>query len=361
MTVQAAREALIQAKHQPPHRAASIILEQAFQLRASDIHLCPQNMDNIWLRYRIDGHMVNMTTLHSTLYQPILVHIKVMANLDITTTHLPQDGRFTLTTDHLTHCRINLCPTIFGQRAVIRMIADNPHINLSQLGLSATQIQAIHAALTKKQGMILTVGPTGSGKTVTLYSLLRHISDQSYTIMTACDPVEIYQDHISQTNLAPHLGLDYPTLIKTFLRQDPDALMLGEIRDRDTLTAAIQAATTGHLVLSSMHTAYTYSTWSRIKHLGSEPDMIPNWLNLVIAQRLLRRICSHCHKQSAACTHCHDGYRGVVAVFALRTGHEIAHSQDNQHTDIQAFQQQAATHITQGITDAAEVSRVLGS
>lgn len=312
MRFQSAQEALTQAQHQPAHRAASIILEEAFRLRASDIHFCPQNTHTIWLRYRIDGHMVNMTSLQNNLYQPILVHIKVMANLDITTTHLPQDGRFTITTNNTTHCRINLCPTIFGQRAVIRMIADNPHIKLPQLGLSPAQIATIHTALMKKQGMILTVGPTGSGKTVTLYSLLRYLSDQSYTVLTACDPVEIYQDDISQTNIAPHLGLDYPTLIKTFLRQDPDALMHGEIRDAMTLEAAIQAATTGHVVLSSMHSASTYSTWSRIRHLGSEPSTIANWLNLVIAQRLLRRICPFCHKKIATCPHCMEIGRAHV-------------------------------------------------
>lgn len=360
MALQIAQEALIQAQHQPAHRAVPIILEQAFRLRASDIHFCPQNSETIWLRYRIDGHMVNMVPFHSKLYQPILVHVKVMANLDITTTHLPQDGRFTLTTDTVIHCRINLCPTIFGQRAVIRLIVDNPHISLPQLGLSTQQIEIIQKALRQKRGMILTVGPTGSGKTVTLYSLLRYISEQSYTVLTACDPVEIYQDAISQTNIAPHLGLDYPTLIKTFLRQDPDAIMLGEIRDGPTLVAAMQAATTGHMVLSSMHTASTYSTWSRIQHLGSTPNTIANWLNLVIAQRLLRRICSVCCKKNTTCPHCQDGYRGVVAVFALRTGHEIAHTADNQHTDSEEFWRQALLYVQQGITDIQEVERVLG-
>ena len=360
MHIQEAQEALMQAQHQPIHRIASIILELAFRQRASDIHLCPQTAHHTWLRYRIDGYMVTMATFPNSLYQPLLVHIKVMANLDITITHLPQDGRFTMTTDSTIDCRINLCPTIFGQRAVIRMIADNPHIRLPQLGLSASQIDMIQMAVAKKQGMILTVGPTGSGKTVTLYSLLRYISAQSYTVLTACDPVEIYQEDISQTNVATHLGLDYPMLIKTFLRQDPDAMMLGEIRDKPTLEAAIQAATTGHIVLSSMHTASTYSTWSRIGHLGCEPSILANWLNLVIAQRLIRRICTFCHKKVSSCPHCHDGYRGVIALFALRTGSEIVTTADNQQTDHQDFEQQAKSYIAQGITDRQEVNRVLG-
>ena len=222
--------------------------------------------------------------------------------------------------------------------------------------MTQSQQKQLRHALSQPQGLILVTGPTGSGKSITLYTALQWLNTPDKHIMTAEDPIEIELDGIIQSQINPQIGLDFSRLLRTFLRQDPDIIMLGEIRDEESAAMALRAAQTGHLVLSTLHTNDARSAISRLQQLGIAEHEIENSLLLVIAQRLVRRLCQECHKQLATTCACQHGYKGRVGIY------QFLHYNGRQfHTDFQDLRQSAQQKLDEGITDLAEIERILGA
>lgn len=327
---------------------AANIIQTAIDLNVSDIHFNLTHENKVVVKFRIDSILHSVTQLKLDIYNQLLTHIKVLANLDITQHKLPQDGMFSIKS---TSCRINICPTILGPRAVIRIIRELKKISIKEMGFTDYQTKIVLNNLDKKSGLILVAGPTGSGKTVTLYHLLSHLMQYDLNILTVCDPVEVKLNNLSQTSLEHKLNLDYPTILKAFLRQDPDVIMIGEIRDEKTLKIAIQAATTGHLVLSSIHTKNALSASERLEKLGLDKASIAENVSLIIAQRLLRKLCLAC---KSTCNKCIAGYRGQIAIYELL---DLKQDPNFVHPTLIDT---ANSLIDQGITNEKEVTRVLG-
>ncbi len=328
---------------------AANIIHTAIDLNVSDIHFNLTHDNKVIVKFRIDSILHSITQLKLDVYNQLLTHIKVLANLDITQHKLPQDGMFSIKN---TSCRINICPTILGPRAVIRIISELKKISIKEMGFTDYQTKTVINNLDKKSGLILVAGPTGSGKTVTLYNLLSHLMQHDLNILTVCDPVEVKLNNLSQTSLEHKLNLDYPTILKAFLRQDPDVIMIGEVRDEKTLKIAIQAATTGHLVLSSIHTKNALSALERLEKLGIDKSSIQENVSLIIAQRLVRKLCSVC---SSSCNKCITGYRGQIAIYELLDLKQDTNFIHPTLTDI------ANSLIEKGITNQKEAARVFGS
>jgi protein transport protein HofB len=325
------------------------IIKKAIKLNVSDIHFNIIDNDKVAIKFRVDSILHNVSMLRTCHYYQLLTHIKVLSNLDITKHKTPQDGTFKVGKNY---CRINICPTMLGSRTVIRIIKELKIKTIENIGFTPAQAKLVKLKLKRKSGMILTVGPTGSGKTVTLYHLLAHLQKQNLNILTVCDPVEIELPEIHQTSLEHKLNLDYPTILKAFLRQDPDIIMIGEIRDAETLSIAIQAATTGHLVLSSIHTLDVLSAISRLNNLGVKTDTIYEIVTLVIGQRLIRKRCTKCTEY---CENCISGYSGQTAIYETLDLTKKNFSVSPSLDDI------ANNLVKEGITDIKEVNRVMGS
>ncbi|MEE3003684.1 MAG: GspE/PulE family protein [Pseudomonadota bacterium] len=338
-----------------------VITTASFE-KVSDIHFIPQSEKKIKLKFRLDSVMCDITVITSKIYEQLISHIKVLANLDITIHYSPQDGCFTLKhSGRDISCRINICPTINGPRAVIRIINEIKELPIENLGFDIEQARIVKKHLKKKQGLILIVGPTGCGKTVTMYNLLAHLRKNNLNILTVCDPVEIYLDGISQTSVENQINLNYPTVLKAFLRQDPDIIMIGEIRDRSTLKIAMQAATTGHFVLSSIHTENTKTSLARLSSLGGDKNEIKDNISLIIAQRLIRKICNICYRKMNCC-HCSDGYKGVVAIYEILELEKLDSSRNwqQQFSPKPKLRDIADRLIAKKITDIEEIKRVFG-
>ena len=292
------------------------IIAMAIETNASDIHIPPLEDMQANIKFRIDGIITKIKTINTANYNKLIIHLKVLANLDITCHNLPQDGRFSMPCkDGNIDCRINFCPCIYGQNIVIRILINKIELTLAELGMLPQQEAAILKKIKQKHGLVLVAGPTGSGKTITLYSMLKILSQQNLNIITVCDPVEVMLTGISQTNVSSQLG--YREILTTFLRQDPDVIMIGEIRDYETLKIAIQAASTGHLVLSSIHADNANGTLSRLKHMGANLSEINTNIELIIAQRLIRKLCKNCHGGDDNCLSCNKGYKGQQGVFEM--------------------------------------------
>lgn len=341
------REAAIEADaayDAPLVRYIDKVIADAIERKVSDIHFEPY--DNYCrIRYRCDGVLSEVTTAAPHLAARIAARLKVMANMNISEKRIPQDGRFKLTFDkaHTISFRVNTCPTLFGEKIVLRILDPQAaQRNIDQLGFTQEQVQQFQNALQQTQGMILVTGPTGSGKTVTLYSGLAQLNTKAVNIATVEDPVEIYFPGINQVNVNPKNGLDFATALRAFLRQDPDIIMLGEIRDSETAETAIQAAQTGHLVLSTLHTNSAAATLTRLIHLGLKPFAIASVVLVVIAQRLVRCLCEQCKQpfacsitelntlsinpaelsnatlfQAIGCNACIDGYSGRIGIYEV--------------------------------------------
>ncbi|AOA59817.1 type IV-A pilus assembly ATPase PilB [Acinetobacter larvae] len=375
------------------------LVADALHLGASDLHFEPY-ANSYRVRYRIDGLLHSMSSPPPQLALRIAARLKVMAQLDIAEKRIPQDGRirFHGLGQHVIDLRISTLPTLFGEKIVLRILdTRNSHFSFEQLGLNPQQSQLFLDNLYKPQGMLLITGPTGSGKTASLYSGLRLLNQQHLNISTVEDPVEIQLEGINQVNVNPKAGLDFATALKAFLRQDPDIMMLGEIRDIDTAELAIKAAQTGHLVLSTLHTNSAAETLTRLRHMGIAAFNIASAVNLVIAQRLLRRLCPHCKYaldvpldslyamgfhasqlqhhptlyQAAQCNKCHDGYKGRFAIYEmlpitpeihqliLRDASATAIAQQAEQQGFNNLHQAALTQVLQGQTSLQEVNRVL--
>jgi len=280
----------------PVVKLVNLILMEAIKKGASDIHIEPYEK-NLRVRYRVDGVLQEQMKPPIKLRNAISSRIKIMASLDIAERRLPQDGRIKLKygKGQDMEYRVSVLPTLFGEKVVLRLLdKSNLQLDMTKLGFGEKQLGDFKKAIHQPFGMVLVTGPTGSGKTTTLYSALAELNQVTENISTAEDPVEFSIGGINQVQMHDEIGLNFAASLRSFLRQDPDIIMVGEIRDFETAEIAIKAALTGHLVLSTLHTNDAPSTVSRLLNMGIEPFLVASALNAILAQRLARKICSEC-------------------------------------------------------------------
>ncbi|MBN2181294.1 MAG: Flp pilus assembly complex ATPase component TadA [Sedimentisphaerales bacterium] len=283
------------ATRAPVIRFVDLLLRQAVKSRASDIHVEPQE-NSMVVRMRIDGVLRDMVPPPRRMQAAVSTRIKILSKMDIAERRLPQDGRFRIkATGRDIDVRVSVIPTIYGEKVVMRIL-DSAAINhnLDMLGFEPALLQEFKDNLCQPHGIIIVTGPTGSGKSTTLYSALNYIRDPRKNITTVEDPVEYRLSGINQIQVKPEIELDFGLSLRAILRQDPDIIFIGEIRDKETIDIAIKASLTGHLVLSTFHTNDAPSAISRMVYMGVEPYLLASTVNLIIAQRLVRRICDHC-------------------------------------------------------------------
>ncbi len=285
----------VAATRAPVIRFVDLLLSQAVKSRASDIHIEPQEK-SMSVRMRIDGVLQDMVPPARKMQSAVVTRVKILSKMDIAERRLPQDGRFKIkAADRAIDVRVSTIPTIYGEKVVMRIL-DTAAVNhnLDQIGFEPELLKKFKDILSQPHGIIIVTGPTGSGKSTTLYSALNYLKDPRKNITTVEDPVEYRLASINQIQVKPEINLDFATCLRSILRQDPDIVLIGEIRDKETVDIAIKASLTGHLVLSTFHTNDAPSALSRLMYMGVEPYLLASTLNLVIAQRLVRRICEHC-------------------------------------------------------------------
>ncbi len=286
----------------PIIKLVNLILSESLKRGASDIHIEPYERD-FRVRFRIDGILYNMMSPPLKLRDAITSRVKIMAKMDISEKRLPQDGRIKIRTSSggrkkEIDYRVSSLPTLFGEKIVLRILdKDVLPLDMSMLGFEQSSLRKIEAAIAKPYGMVLVTGPTGSGKTSTLYASLNRLNTPETNIMTAEDPVEYNFRGINQVQIKEQIGLTFAAALRSFLRQDPNIILVGEIRDFETTEIAIKAALTGHLVLSSIHTNDAPSTISRLLNMGIEPFLVATSVHLICAQRLIRKICPECRTE----------------------------------------------------------------
>ncbi len=336
------REAM--ARSAPMVKLLNYILFQAIRDTASDIHLEPFERD-FKVRYRVDGVLYELESPPTHLAEALISRVKVMSNLDIAETRIPQDGRIELTiSGRAVDIRVSTLPTLFGESCVMRVLDRSVvSLDLAQIGLREREIEAVRALLERPFGIILVTGPTGSGKTTTLYSALNEANDVGRKIITTEDPVEYDLEGIVQVPINDEIGVTYAACLRSILRQDPDMILVGEIRDRETAQIAIEASLTGHVVFSTLHTNDAPSAVTRMLDIGIEPYLLGATLEAIIAQRLVRRVCEACREfyeppedalreldltlkdvvgkrfaYGKGCDRCHvSGFRGRTAIFEI--------------------------------------------
>lgn len=393
-------EDLLQGTNEPPAiRLVNAVILEAVRLGASDIHIHPRSK-NVIVRYRIDGVLTDKIHVPHGLHTALVSRIKVMAELDITERRRPQDGRITVKTPmRVIDLRISSLPTINGEKIVMRMLDRNASVQrLEELGMTDANYRRIANVVSKPQGIILATGPTGSGKTTTLYSMLQYNATPEKNYVTIEDPVEYYLDSAGQVMVRERVGLSFASVLRAILRQDPDVILLGEIRDRETAEVAFHAALTGHLVYSTLHTNSAVATIARLFDLGLKPYVVATALEAIIAQRLVRRICTQCrehiekpvdvisllgsvfdesdisYQRGKGCSACGGtGYRGRVALNEVLVPSEQVRHLISMGANVLEISNQVAEEgletiivdardkVRQGLTTAAEVLRVLGS
>lgn len=320
------------------------ILADAFLRKASDIHIEPYE-NTFRIRFRLDGSLVEVAKPPRSLMLPIISRLKILAQLDIAEKRKPQDGRIKLSIGGKPiDYRVSSLPTLFGEKVVLRLLdQSNLQLDMTKLGFEEKQLGVFLNGIRQPYGMVLVTGPTGSGKTTTLYSAIAELNKTTTNISTAEDPVEFNLEGINQVNVRKEIGLTFAAALKAFLRQDPNIIMVGEIRDLEVGEIAVEAALTGHLVLSTLHTNDAPSTVTRLLNMGIEPFLVTGSLNVVVAQRLLRRICTECKDvedvkpemlvaagfaptsaqkikvfKGKGCEHCNGtGYKGRVAIYEV--------------------------------------------
>lgn len=318
------------------------LISESKSLKSSDIHIEIYD-ERCRVRLRIDGVLMERYILDKNEYPAIINKLKIMANLDIAEKRLPQDGRiFFNQNGQKFDIRVSVLPTLHGEKVVLRLLSnDATNIDIYKLGFSEFDLSNYLEGVRRPHGIILISGPTGSGKTTTLYATLKLLNKESRNILTIEDPIEYTLEGINQVQLKESIGLNFGSALRTFLRQDPDIIMVGEIRDYDTASMAIRASLTGHLVLSTIHTNSAWGTVSRLIDMGVPPFLVANTLNVSIAQRLVRVLCKHCKKEvpfeeslfprqyrapravsshyvAQGCEECfHTGYRGRKAVYEV--------------------------------------------
>ena len=327
---------------QPVVRLVDALLADAVQHNASDIHFEPEQ-NFLRIRYRIDGVLRQIRALHKQYWPAMVVRIKVISQMNIAETRAPQDGRITLSlTGRSVDFRVAAQPTTHGENIVLRILdRQRGLVPLDKLGLQEEQLGLLKLMIARPEGIILVTGPTGSGKTTTLYSILNHINSEGVNIMTLEDPVEYPMNMVRQTSINEGAKLDFATGIRSMMRQDPDVILVGEIRDTDTAEMAFRAAMTGHQVYSTLHTNSAIGAIPRLLDIGILPDVMAGNIVGVVAQRLVRRLCPHCKEahpagevecrimgvepevapvihRAVGCEHCeHRGYRGRIAIMEI--------------------------------------------
>jgi len=295
-TIEEQEEEVVKDVDAPIVKLVNKIIFDAIKMGASDIHIEPYETV-LRVRYRIDGVLHNIMNLPIKIKGAVTSRVKIMSKLDIAERRLPQDGRIKLKLGKRKEVdlRVSTLPCLFGEKTVMRILdKSNLQIDLTKLGFEEDQLKDFMEAIEKPYGMVLVTGPTGSGKTTTLYSALNHLNKPGINIMTAEDPVEYNFHGINQVQIKEEIGLTFASALRSFLRQDPDIIMVGEIRDFETAEIAIKAALTGHLVLSTLHTNDAPSTVTRLMNMGIEPFLVSSSVILVLAQRLARKICNNC-------------------------------------------------------------------
>ncbi|MGQ7247141.1 type IV-A pilus assembly ATPase PilB [Halomonas sp. V046] len=381
----------------PVVKFVNTILLDAVRRGASDIHFEPFE-ERYRIRFRIDGILHEIAQPPFSLRGRIAARLKVMARLDISERRLPQDGALKIKAPGMLTIdfRVSSLPTVHGEKLVLRLLDPaSAQIGIEQLGFSASQRELFEAALASPQGMILVTGPTGSGKTVTLYTGINRLNEVARNICTAEDPVEIKVPGINQVNVMPRIGLDFASALRAFLRQDPDVVMVGEVRDLETAEIAIKAAQTGHLVLSTLHTNSAADTLTRLANMGIASFNIASSVTLIIAQRLARRLCERCKQavsvphealieqgfcaeqltdptlyEPVGCQHCTQGYKGRIGLFEvvpvsdairrliLNRGQATDFDQQARREGHGSLRQCGLSRVLEGVTSLAEVCRV---
>ena len=370
------------------------MLLEAKAIGSSDIHFEPYE-HRCRVRLRLDGKLLEYYTVPVKDYPTMVNKVKIRANLDIAEKRLPQDGRISINSNgEEFDIRVSSLPTLHGEKLVLRILSrDTGAVNLDELGMTEMELQRYHEGIKKPNGIVLISGPTGSGKTTTLYATLKQLNDGVSNILTIEDPIEYTLEGINQVQLKENIGLDFASSLRTFLRQDPDIIMVGEIRDVKTANMAIRAALTGHLVLSTIHTNSAWGTISRLIDMGVPAFLIASTLNMSVAQRLVRKLCNHCKEKVAVekdilpsnfsvpkslrhhfvakgCNACHHtGYSGRKAIYEiLPVGKDLEVSIKNNELQIDGFLRKnniptlktnAIDLIEKGITSIEEVYALL--
>lgn len=277
------------------------MIEEAFDMYASDIHI-ESYEERCRIRFRIDGRLKEQYVVSRDNYPSLVNQVKIIANLDISEKRLPQDGRILFEGDGKKFdVRVSCLPTIYGEKIVLRLLTRHVELlELANLGFNAKQLADYCNAIEKPHGMVLICGPTGSGKSTTLYATLRRLNKESGNILTIEDPVEYTLEGVNQVQLKEEIGLTFTAALRTFLRQDPDIIMLGEIRDADTAQMAIRSSLTGHLIFSTIHTNSAWGSVARLADMGIHPYLTANTLIMCVAQRLVRLLCPHCKQEENA-------------------------------------------------------------
>jgi type IV pilus assembly protein PilB len=328
----------------PIIRLVNMLISESIRSRASDVHIEPEEKA-VRVRYRMDGVLKEMPGIPKKMQNAVISRVKIISELDIAERRKPQDGRFKMKLENrVVDFRVSTVPTVHGEKVVMRLLDKrNLQLDLAKLGFEPDALAKFERAIRRPFGMIFVTGPTGSGKSTTLYSALSRINDPAKNIMTVEDPVEYQLKGINQVQARPDIGMGFGEVLRSFLRQDPDIMMVGEIRDHDTASIAIKAALTGHLVLSTLHTNDAPSSLNRLIDMGIEPFLVGASLILVVAQRLVRKICPECKQayqpspelveelgldplragtltfyEGRGCAHCNDtGYRGRMAIYEV--------------------------------------------
>ncbi|MCM3758099.1 GspE/PulE family protein [Sporosarcina aquimarina] len=379
----------------PVVRLVNQLMVSAVAQKASDIHLDPQENELV-IRYRLDGLLKTERVLPKHMQGMLTARIKILANLDITEQRLPQDGRIKTTIDFRPiDLRVSTLPTIFGEKIVMRILDLSSSLSdLKKLGFNPLNLERFLAEIKRPNGIVLISGPTGSGKSSTLYAALNKLNSEEVNIITVEDPVEYQLSGVNQIQVNQNVGLTFATGLRSILRQDPDIVMVGEIRDRDTVEIAIRASLTGHLVLSTIHTNDSVASITRLLDMGVEPFLVTASLNAVVAQRLIRKVCRDCGQRMPASTREHEifakrgltieeinrgsgcaacnmtGYRGRVAIHEVLLIDDAMRELINSHSTPAKMREAAVNSgtifliddgldkVKQGLTTTEEVLRV---
>lgn len=381
----------------PAIRLVNSIIERAYAEKASDIHLEPGE-DQMEIRMRIDGMLRPVISVPKELETSVISRLKIMSRLDIAQRNVPQDGHTNVTVrQEAMDLRISTLPTVYGEKMVIRLLRKNPElISMEGIGLSGRNLERFRELLhSVREGAILLVGPTGSGKTSTMYTIIDHIKNEQYNLVSLEDPVEYHMDSVCQVQINERVGMTFANALRAVLRQDPDIIAVGEIRDGETAEIAMRAAITGHLVLSTIHTNDAVSSIDRLMDIGVEPYVVAGAVKGIVSQRLLRRICPHCRKKyvpeqeerklmgfapegsevfyrGEGCDDCfHTGYRGRIGVFeilnitpdlrrAIHSGNRREMEAAVERANLRPIMENCRELIREGVTTTEEVTRVIG-
>lgn len=369
-----------------PHQGGVVqqldaLLQGAMECGASDIHV-ESAAESFRVRFRIDGRLQLVAQPPLSVRDAMVSRIKVLARMDIAEKRLPQDGRLQFSHQGLTvDVRVSSLPTVHGEKMVLRLLnfhQERP--TLAALGFEAQDEALVLRALSRPHGMVLVTGPTGSGKSLSLYSCLEHINREDMNVSCVEDPCEIYLPGANQVSIQERAGLTFAAALRALLRQDPDVIMVGEIRDTETAQITIQAAHTGHLVLSTLHTNDAPSTLERLRHMGVAPFQVASSVHLVIAQRLVRRLCVHCKQvssthappqyQAVGCALCDQGYKGRIGIYQvmpisatlqqliLQGADAIALHAQAQQEGMRSLREAGWRKVLQGVTSAQEVMAI---